>query len=98
MQLTLCVYFLRSRYKDLSKNRFASHVIQTLLVLGGGETVEREVSCRRLCFSAPHVSEIGDSDPYRPPPREINMITAPRQHCPGPCVRVWRRRRYHQHQ
>ena len=33
-----------SSYKDLSEDRFASHVIQTLLVLGGGETAEREAS------------------------------------------------------
>lgn len=31
------------RYKELSKDRFASHVVQTILILGGGETVEREV-------------------------------------------------------
>lgn len=33
-----------NRYSDIAQDRFASHVLQTLIVLGGGETVEREVS------------------------------------------------------
>lgn len=66
-------------YKDLSEDRFASHVIQTLLVLGGGETVEREVSVlHTLIISLTDCLMIRDEASWRRLPCSA-VLLAPRK-------------------